>query len=230
MKKTVVAMSSMIIVGLMMAMPVSAGSQTVTFCDREGDLGVPAGYSAGQGSHEWGDPYGLWSGAAPLAQAGYLDMLSGWVSLKGGKVTMGLTTASPLPMEGELPVSVVEVLWAWFFYQSIDVYYGGGRAPYAVYVMWDGVHFSAALVDRTSGTLPYAVTYLDTFTASGNVLTVTVSLASIDGAIAWFSETIAMYATPWPLDGVHQYGGWDAPDLTDFQGPLAIYWPWQAMP
>lgn len=213
---------------MMLAMPVSAGSKAVTFTDRQGDLGT-AMYSMGQGSHEWGDPLGWWSGESPIANAGYLDMLSGWVSVKSGTVTMGLTVASPVPTDGEMPQGVVEVLWGWFFYQSIDVYCGGGGAPYSVYIVWDGADFSAVLVDRTSGTQPFDLTYLD-FAIEGNVLTVTTSLASIAGAIAWFSETIIMHGNPYPLDGVPQFGGWIAPDLTDFQGPLAVYWPWQAMP
>lgn len=229
MRKVAVASLSVIVAGLMLAVPVSAASKTVTFVDRQGDLGAGP-YSAGQGSHEWGEPQGWWSGNSPMAGAGYLDMLSGWVSVKGGSVTMGMRVVSPVPTEGELPESVVELLWAWFFYTSIDVYGGGMRSPYAVFVIWDGTDYSAALVDRTSGTQPFAVTYLDTFTANGDVLTVTLSLESIDGAMAWFCETWAMHADPYQLDGIHQYGGWWAPDLTDFQGPLAIYWPWQAMP
>jgi len=227
-RRVVVALLSAIVVGLMLAMPVSAGSKTVTFTDREGDLGTAA-YSGGEGSHEWGDPLGWWSGESPIGNAGYLDMRSGWVSVKSGTVTMGLRLASPVPTDGELPQSIVEVMWAWFFYQNIDVYYGGGRAPYAVYIIWDGVDFSAVLVDRTSGTQPFDVTSVD-FAIEGNVVTATVSSTSIAGAMAWFSETIYMHGNPYPLDGVPQYGGWMAPDLTDYQGPLAIYWPWQPMP
>jgi len=225
-RKVIVALLSAIVVGVMLAMPVSAGSKTATFADREGDLGT-AMISGGEGSHEWGDPLGWWSGNSPIGNAGYLDMLSGRVSVKSGTVTMGLTLASPVPTDGELPVSIVEVMWAWFFYQSIDVY--GGGSPYAVYVIWDGVDFSAVLVDRTSGTQPFDVTPVD-FAIKGNVVTATVSSASIAGAIAWFSETIYLHGNPYPLDGVPQFGGWMASDLTDYQGPLAIYWPWQAMP
>ncbi|MCJ7464852.1 MAG: hypothetical protein MUO81_08960 [Thermoplasmata archaeon] len=228
MRKVVVALLSAIVVGLMLVPSVSAGSKTVMVYDRQGDLGT-AMISGGQGSHEWGDPLGWWSGESPIANAGYLDMLSEWVSVKGGTVTMGMTVASPVPTDGKLPEGVVEALWGWFFYQSIDVYYGGSSAPYAVYIVWDGADFSAVLVDRTSGTPPFDLTYLD-FAVEGNVLTVTTSLASIAGAIAWFSETIILHGNPYPLDGVPHFGGWISTDLTDYQGPLAIYWPWQPMP
>lgn len=216
-------------IALMAAMPVSAGEKTTTFYDRTGDLGT-AFFSAGQGSHDWGDPLGWWSGESPIGNAGYLDMLSGWVSVKAGTVTMGLTLASALPTDGELPQSVVQVMWGWFFYQSTDVYYGGTGSPYAVYVTWDGMEYNAVLVDRTDGTMPYDVTNVD-FAIEGNVVTVKTSTESLAGAVAWFSETIAMRSSPYPLDGVHQgFGGWMAPDLTDYQGSLATYWPWQAMP
>lgn len=228
MRRVVVAILSAIVVGLMLAMPVSAGPHTATFTDRQGDLGT-AMISGGEGSHEWGDPLGWWSGESPIGNAGYLDMLSGWVSVKGDTVNMGLTVASPVPTNGNLPEGVIEAMWGWFFYQSIDVYYGGSGAPYAVYIVWDGDDFSAVLVDRTSGTLPFDLTNLD-FAIEGNVLTVTTSLASIAGAIAWFSETIILHGNPYPLDGVPQFGGWLCPDLTDYQGPLAIFWPWQPMP
>lgn len=213
---------------MMTAMPVSAGKKTATFYDRAGDLGV-AFFSAGQGSHEWGDPLGWASGESWVAKAGYFDMLSGWVSVKAGTVTMGLTLASAVPTDGELPESIVQVLWGWFFSTSIDGYYGGTRSPYAVYVTWDGTGFDAVLVDRTDGTMPFDVTSVD-FAIEGNVVTVTTSTESIAGAVAWFSETIGTHARPYPLDGLPGFGGWIAPDLTDYQGPLAIYWPWQAMP
>lgn len=226
-RKILVVLLSSIVVGLMLAMPVSAGAKTITFTDRQGDLGTGA-ISWGQGSHEWGDPLGWWSGDSPIGNAGYLDMLSGWVSVQGCTVTMGVTLAAPVPTGGELPEGVIEVMWAWIFIRSIDLY-SGSRAPYAVYVIWDGVDFDAVLVDRTSGVQPFDVTPVD-FAIEGNVLTATVSSASIADAMAWFCEAIYLHGTSYPLDGVPHYGGWMAADLTDYQGPLAAYWPWMAMP
>lgn len=213
----------------MLAMPASAGAKTVTVTDREGDMGIPI-YSGDQGSHEFGDPYSWCSGNCPLANADYLDMLTQWVSIKSGEITMGMTVASPIPTDGGLPQGVTEVRWAWYFYPSIEMPIGGGSNAdiYAVYLTWNGVEFSAVLVDRTNS-LPFALTYLD-FTVDGNVMTVTTSLANIPVVAGWFCTTIICRDHPWPLDQYAPWGGWFNPDLTDVKGPLAIYWPWQAMP
>jgi hypothetical protein len=228
--KVALSVASILVIALMMAMPVSAGPRTVTFDDRQGDLGKN-NYAWGQGSHEWGDPLSWWQGDSPIANAGYLDMLSGWVTARGGTVTMGLVLNSSLPSDGMLPNGVTEVRWAWFFYLSIDTYSGGNNANnYAVYVVWNENGLSTVLVDRTSGSSPFSLTYLDTLVVDENVLTVIVSSESIAGAIAWFSETLIMNGHPWPLDQMAPNGGWQAPDLTDFQGPLAIWWPWLTMP
>jgi len=229
-RKIVVAVLSAIVVGLMLVPSgVSAGSNTVSFTDRQGDLGKPW-YSAAQGSHTAGDPLSWWSGNSPISNAGYLDLRSGWVTVKGNTVTMGLTVDSPLTKDSKLPQGITEVRWAWYFYLSIDVTYGGYYAPYSVYILWDGADFSAALVDHTSGSPPFVVTQLDNFIVDGSVLSVTMSLASIPGVVAWYSQSLVMYGSPWSLDQMPSAGGWNGPDITDFQGPLAVYWPWQAMP
>jgi len=85
------------------------------------------------------------------------------------------------------------------------------------------------MVDRTSGSAPFALTYPD-FVVNGNALTVTMSLASIPGVVAWYCQTQAWNAYPPPLDQPYPWASWVLTDMTDYQGPLAIYWPWQAMP
>jgi len=142
---------------------------------------------------------------------------------------MGLTVDSPLTTDSKLPEGVTEARWVWGFYLSTEVLYGCDYAPYAVYILWDGAHFSAALVDRTSESPPFAVTSLNSFTVDGQVLTVTMSLASIPGVVAWWSETEIMHGSPWPLDQWPSVGAWQTPDITDF-GSLTTYWPWQPMP
>lgn len=227
MRKIVVAVLSAIVVGLMLVPSgVSAGSNTVSFTDRQGDLGKP---TFGPPN---GDPLSWWSGNSPISNAGYLDFISGWVSVKGGAVTMGLTVASPLTADIKLPSGVNEVRWAWFFYRDADVLnkISPNLASYGVYILWDGADFSAALVDRTSGSMPFALTYLDSFIVNENILTVTISSASISGAVAWFCESQIMNGPPWPLDGTYTWGSWGAPDITDWQLPATTYWPWQAMP
>jgi len=216
----------------MLAMPVSAGSKTVTFSDRQGDLANKSLYCWGQGSHVVGDPNGWFSGNSPVSDAGYLDMRSGWISIDGRAVNMGLTVASPVPTDGKLPQGISEVRWAWLLWTTIDTTVGSNYAPYGVYIIWNDNGLSAVFVDRTSGSPPYMLTYLDAnaFSVEGSTLTASIRLASIPGVIAWFCETIMLSGHPWPLDQNPSSGGWNLADLTDFQGPLAIWWPWQAMP
>lgn len=229
MRKLVVALLSAIVVGMMLAMPVSAGSKTAMFYDRQGDLGK-ALVCGGQGSHEWGDMLSYWSGDSPLANAGYLDMLSGWVTVKGGTVTMGITLASPVPVNGNLPDGVKEVRWVWLYWTTIETTASSFYASYGVYILWNGDGLSAVFVDRSSGSAPYTLTYLDSLIVDGNVMTVTISLASIPGVVAWFCQTQAWNAYPPPLDQVYPWASWVLTDMTDYQGSLAIYWPWQSMP
>lgn len=203
---------------------VSAGSNTVYFTDRQGDLGK-TWYTAGQGSHLFGDPLSWYSGNCPVSNAGYLDMLSGWVSVKSGDVTMGLTVDSPLTTDSKLPEGVTEARWVWLFFETTEHL----TPDYLVYILWDGTDFSATLVDKTNGPPPFAVTSLNSFIVDGQVLTVTMSLASIPGVVAWYSQTEIMHGSPWPLDQLASSGAWQAPDITDF-GTLMTYWPWQAMP
>ena len=230
MRKVALAAACTVVAALMLAMPVSAGSKTVYFTDREGDLGKPW-YGIDFGSHEYGDPFSWWSGDSPIANAGYLDFVLGWVSVKSGEVTMGLEVVSPLTDDSKLPDGVTEVRWAWFFYTNTDVLnkIGPNSASYGVYILWDGADFKAALVDRTSGSPPFVVTYPDNFNVGGTVLTVTVSLDSIPDVVAWFCESQIMHSSPWPLDQWPSMGAWGAPDMTD-PSPLKLYWPWQPMP
>ncbi len=229
MRKSVVALLGAIAVGVMMAMPVSAGAKTAVYADRMGDLGKTI-ICGGQGSHEWGDMLSYWSGESPLANAGYLDMLSEWISIKGDTVTMGMTLASPIPVNGCLPDGAKEVRWAWLFWTTIDTTTSSNNAPYGVYVIWSGEGLSAALVDRSSGTAPFAVTHLDSLVVDGNTLTVSIGLSSLKGAFAWFAETQAWNSYPPPLDQTFPWASWVLTDISDYQGPLAVYWPWLAMP
>lgn len=230
--RIILAVASTIVVALMLSTTVSAGGKTVSFTDRQGDLGKPWYPGYDYGNHLFGDPQTWWSGNSPIANAGYLDMLSGWVTVKSGTITVGLTVNSSLPAEGNLPNGITEVRWLWAFYSDNDVLnmVTPNTASYGVNILWDDNGFSAVLVDRTSGSPPFALTYLDTFAIDGNILTVTMSSKSIPGAVAWFCGILVMYGSPWPLDQRPSVGAWGGPDLTDLQGPLSTYWPWQPMP
>lgn len=229
MRKSIVVLLGAVAVAVMMAMPVSAGAKIAAYADREGDIGKTI-LCGGQGSHEWGDMLSYWSGDSPLANAGYLDMLSEWISIRGNTVTMGMTLASPIPVNDCLPDGAKEVRWAWLFWTTIDTTTSSNNAPYGVYVIWNGDGLRAALVDRSSGTAPFAVTYLDSLVVDGNALTVSIGLSSLEGAFAWFAETQAWNAYPSPLDQTFPWASWVLTDISDYQGPLAVYWPWLAMP
>jgi hypothetical protein len=229
MRKSVVVLLSTIAVGVMMAMPLSAGAKIGAYPDRAGDIGKTI-ICGGQGSHEWGDMLSYWSGDSPLANAGYVDMLSEWVSIKGSTVTVGMTLASPIPVNGNLPDGVKEVRWAWLFWTTIDTTTSSNNAPYGVYVMWNQGGLTAALVDRSSGTEPFAVTNLDSLVVDGCTLSVSIGLSSLTGAFAWFAETQAWNSYPSPLEQKFPWASWVLTDITDYQGSLAIYWPWVAMP
>jgi hypothetical protein len=230
--KVILAVASTIVTALMLSTTASAGGNTVSFTDRQGDLGKPWYPGYDYGNHLFGDPQTWWSGNSPIANAGYLDMLSGWVSVKGNEITMGLEVASPLTDDSKLPNGAAEVRWAWFFYLNSEVLAMSrpNSVTYGVYILWDGADFTAAMVDRSSGSPPFVVTYLDDIKVEGTVLTATVGMDSMPGVVAWFSCTQVMYGSPWPLDQLPSMAAWGVPDFTDLQGPLSTYWPWQAMP
>ena len=230
MRKSVVALLGALVVGVMLAMPVSAGAKMAAYPDRVGDIGKTI-VCPGQGSHEWGDMLSYWSGDSPLANAGYVDMLSEWVSIKGNTVTVGMTLASPIPVNDILPDGVKGIYWVWLFWTTVDTTTSSNNAPYGVYVMWNGDGLSAAFVDRSGGTEPFAVTYLDSLVVDGCTLSVSISLSSLPGAVAWFAETMTWNSYPCPLEQTFPWASWVLTDITDYMGqPLAVYWPWVAMP
>jgi len=230
-RKVILAVACTIVAALMLATPVSAG-KTVSFTDREGDLGKFWWPAYDFGNHLFGDPMSWWQGESPIANAGYLDLLSGWVSVKRGEVTMGLEVASPLTDDSKLPNGVAEVRWVWFFYLDSEILAmtGSNYITYGVYILWDGADFTAALVDRSSGSPPFVVTYLDDFSVEGTVLTVTMRLSSMPGVVAWFSGSQIYQGSPWPLDQWPSMSAYGAMDYTDMQGPLSTYFAWQPMP
>jgi hypothetical protein len=227
--RSVVALLSVAAIAVMMAMPLSAaGGGQISVPDRQGDIGKTI-VCGGQGSHESGDMLSYWSGNSPLAKAGYVDMLSEWIAIKGNTVTMGMTLAAPILVNSALPDGVKEIRWAWLFWTTIDTTTSSNNAPYGVYVLWSGGELTAAFVDRTSGAAPFAVKCLSSV-VDGNALSVSIDLSSIPGTIAWIAETQAWNSYPCPLDQVFPWASWVLTDITDYQGPLAVYWPWQAMP
>jgi hypothetical protein len=92
-KKTVVALLSVIVAGLMLVPgSVSAGSVTIKATDSLGDLGPK--YDAASA-----ETVVFWPDSMPLTRVGYLDMTSWWFaySSKDKTYTFGMEVANSLP-------------------------------------------------------------------------------------------------------------------------------------
>ena len=222
--KVVVAAIGALVVGMMLAQSVSVSadgrSTSMNVVDREGDLGKFF-YTDYQGSHLLGDPLSWWSGESPISNAGYIDMVMGWIDMDRKTVTLGMKVASPISDESSLPQGIKAVQWSWFFTPAPTEWYWA----YEVLIFWDGLGFTAFQIDRS--TSPFKVTPLDSFDVSGDTLTVQVSAATLRDQVGWFFETTAYENPPGPVTGVRSTGGWGSPDCPDYFGNY--YW-WPNLP
>lgn len=224
--KVALAVASTLVIALMMAMPASASgggqSKSTYVVDREGDLGKFF-YTDYQGSHLLGDPLSWWSGESPISNAGYIDMVMGWIVVDRKTVTLGMQVASPISDESTLPHGIKAVQWSWFFTPAPTEWYWA----YEVLIFWDGLEFTAFQIDRS--TSPFTVTPLDSFEVSGDTLTVQVSAAILRDQVGWFFETTAYENPPGPVTGERSMGGWGSPDCPDYFGNYD-WWPNLPMP
>lgn len=227
--KVALAVASTLAIALMMAMPASASgggnSNSMYVVDREGDLGKLF-YSGGDwGNHLFGDPISWWSGDSPIGNAGYLDMIMGWIVIDHKTVTLGMQTASPISDRCTLPEGVKVVQWSWIFTPAPTEW----KWDYEVLILWDGLEFTAFQVDRR--TTPFTVTPLDSFEVSGDTLTVQVGNAILKDQVGWMFETTAYTKPPLPLTGEQSIGGWGSPDVNDYVvGNDPAWWPNQPLP
>jgi len=222
--KVALAVATTLVIALMMAMPVSASgsekSNSMYVVDREGDLGKFF-YTDYQGSHLIGDPLSWWSGESPISNAGYVDMVMGWIVVDHKTVTLGMQVASPISDDSKLPQGVKAVQWSWFFTPAPTEWYWA----YEVLIFWDGLEFTAFQIDRS--TSPHTITPLNSFEISGDTLTVQVSAAILQDQVGWFFETTAYENPPGPVTGVRSTGGWGSPDCPDYFDNY--YW-WPNLP
>lgn len=214
--KVALAVASTLVAALMVvqvvSMSVCARPTSMYVVDREGDLGKIFYVNYQQGSHPPGDPYSWWSGESPIGNAGYLDIVMGWMVVDRKTLTLGMQVASPITGETSLPEGIKAVQWSWFFTPTPTEWYW----KWEVLIFWNGLDTSAFLVDREA--LPYVVTPLGSFAVSGTMLTVQVDAAILKNQVGWFFETTA-YQKPWtPLTGDRPMGGWGSPDVTDLSG------------
>ena len=153
MRKLLLWLFSVVVVGLVLTPPVSAGKTTVvTVPDKTGDLGkynvfVTVGNSNGAAivNNTWGDN-------APVLQAGYVDMVSVSFGFVKDHYVFRMKVAGDLPQIGtKLPPGVVYLVWNLWMEDSAWTYSNAARTLYQAWLQFDGSSYSAILMDATQG-------------------------------------------------------------------------------
>jgi hypothetical protein len=215
-RRYTIALFGSLIVVMMLAQPVSAGSSTVSYPDRPDDL-----------AKNWGitslDPFNYilvrpWSEGSKVGQAGYCDILNGWLTHKGDSYVFGIEVAADLPTEGIIP-GVSYVIWGFYAFFSND-----GNDGLDIFLLWDGESYQAFVQDSRPWMSGGTWTYTEIpYTIDGAKLTLTVSarLFDIPSEFCWCFKTLMVMAgtfNPLPTDYSDLKGGtilWA--DLTDPQ-------------
>jgi len=203
-RKVVVASLSVIVVGLMLAMPVSAGkSNVVTIPDRMGDLGKynvqvtiwRANGVAVSVIPDWGDN-------APVLQSRYVDMVSVSFGMVKGTYIFGMKLAADLPQAGtQLAPGIVYLTWTLWIEDSPWTPTSGSTTLYQAGLDFDGSSYYAWLFDYRTG----AETSLP-FTIDGSTFQIQISPASIGNLSSfwWEGGTFvakqSYFAPPWLID------------------------------
>jgi hypothetical protein len=208
-KKAVLAFSSVLVVGLMLAMPVSAGTVTLKVADSVGDVGRNSPAHVNDPSQYWGDNNAV-------ARTNYFDMVSTCFSQKGKIYTFGMELAGALPLEGTpLPNSIKTAEWLLW----IDPYPWAATPLYRFSLYYDGSCYSAILLDTSTMTETSV-----TVTISGSQFEATLPnelVGDMEGL--WWSPAVRLW---WGNQG--SVGEWLV-DLIDFDvvpGQVGIDLPW----
>ena len=116
MRKILVVLFSAIVVGMMLAMPVSAGkSMVVTVPDSTGDLGKYNVCLIVGPTDAPKVPDPSWGDNAPVLEATYVDMVSLSIAMAHGKYVFSMELAGDLPKAGDpLPSGSRYVGWQWW--------------------------------------------------------------------------------------------------------------------
>jgi hypothetical protein len=217
MRKVAVVVMSTLVVALMLAQPASASLSKVYVTDKLGDTGH-CGVDI-----ETGDIVTLWQGDSPLMNADYLDITASWLTLKKGQLTAGMKVASSITVENGLPTGVKEIWYTWFFYVETGAEHF--NADYGLHVCWDGDEFYAFVADRGP---PYSVMYIEAFEVDGDEINVVIDANLVQGATAWFFESIVWMISPADDDILSWCWYWYCADITDWDGTTML--PWLPMP
>ena len=204
MRKVVVASLSAIVVGMMLAMPASAGKSTViTVPDKTGDLGkynVQVTIWRANGVSisnipDWGDN-------APVLQSGYVDMVSVSFGMEQGTYIFGMELAADLPQAGtQLAPGIVYLTWTLWIEDSPWTPTSGSTTLYQAGLDFDGSSYYAWLFDYRTG----AETSLP-FTIDGSRFQIQISPASIGNLSSFWWEggtyvaKQSYFAPPWLID------------------------------
>jgi hypothetical protein len=156
---------------MVMPMSTSAGKVATTVVpDRTGDLGIFWDFDTCE-------PKPVWGPGTPVAQAGYFDMTSVWLSQSGKTYTFGMALNAALPTEGTpLPPGINLACWLmWIEPEPWNAIYNPVDSLYTIGLIYDGSVYSAALMEGVNGAiimeLPFAV--------DGNTFEVQFSAGSI---------------------------------------------------
>ena len=215
MRRIIVALLSTIVAGLMLVpCSVSAGTLTMVVEDAEGDLGFGVDMQTGGILRYYTD-------GVPIAEAGYLDMVSTWLSLKKDTYTFGIEAAAALPEEGSaLPDGVKLVEWAmWIDPSPYNVLINPVSPLFLIALRYDGSSYSAFILDyATMLTAPVA------FSVEGSTLQLQFTSAEIgDLALEWWSPLVRAW---WGTLGSSGYFFVDAVDLPLVDGYAYLDLPW----
>ena len=215
MRKTVIALAVSSTIALMMvALPVGAATVTSVWADPQGDLGFGVDPKTGGIMHEWGDN-------TPVVKAGFLDMISTWLSQKGKTYTFGMELAAPLPIEGTpLPAGFKMVEWAmWIDPSPYNYIVNPCPTLFLIALRYDGSSYSAFVQDySTMAKTPIA------FTVDGSKLQLQFTAASIGNlAFEWWSPLVREWTGPVGTSG---YWFVDAVNLPLVDGYAYIDLPW----
>jgi hypothetical protein len=218
MRRVIATLVSAIAAGLLLVPGcASAKAVTLTVPDEVGDIGIIFDY-------ETYLPVSTWGKNSQIAQAGYFDRTLFWFGLKGNTYTFGMELAGDLPQEGDplAPgVTLVEYVLcldkeAWDWVTPVEGYF-------KLVFRYDGVHYSAALLDWPSMT----VKMYPPFTVDGPRFEMEFSADSIDNIETfWLFTSVDVYlgelrnGLPWMVDAF---------DLDSVEGQIVTSIPWSSV-
>jgi hypothetical protein len=162
-----------------------------------------------------------WADNTPIFKAGYFDMVSTSLSMKGKTYTFGMKLASQLPTQGSpLPGGIRLAEWAvWFDPSPYNVNTNPVSPLFLVGLRYDGSAYSAFVLDYSTMTSTPT-----SFSVNGADIAVQFTAASIGNlALEWWSPLVREWT-----GSLGSAGYWfvDAIVVTYDSGEVGIDIPW----